>query len=115
MDDVKTYTIDGVEIQQGCVTIGQVRRLTALLKDVKFDGLSPAGIVNRLIDSDLLDRVLCIILKGPDDFILQVDAMPFKLLVEIVQDFLACNDIGGLLSTIFSTMSELTSVMPAQE
>jgi len=106
-EDVKNYNIQGQTIVQAQLTIGQVRKLTQVLGDVSFDGLSPMAIVNKLIDADVLDKVLSIILNGPDDFALQVDAMLFTDLVEIIQDFLSCNNVAGLFGTILSGMERL--------
>ena len=114
--ETKTYTFNGTEYTQSCLTIGQTKRLMKLSDGISLENFSASKLAELLFDKMLLDDFLSIILKTDGDFKLDIDNLLLQQVIEVIEDFFCLNDIQGLLSKIFSGMNKInTEVLGAEK
>ena len=94
----KTYKIQGKEVYQEELTIGQDIALIKIFSSIPQDDLEQVPkVISYLVDNELLAGVMNIILKGDVD---KIDVMEIKNseFEKIYTDFLALN--GGLVKKL---------------
>lgn len=114
----KQYTIQGIKLHMGEMTLGQDKKLLDILADKKINFGEMTGIqktIKYLIKEDLLDDLLKTILKGEVDSIV-MDDLTNSQLEEIISDFFELNGkwiskLNGLLD-VFLKMMNLTIPSP---
>jgi len=94
--DKRVYKIQGKRFTQSELTLRQDKELFKLWKEagVSLEGLGSVqdvgGVLEKLIEGDLLERFLAIILNGPREEVNWAE-VPNSVVVEVLSDFFALN------------------------
>jgi|ETNmetMinimDraft_26_1059896.scaffolds.fasta_scaffold183677_1 translation initiation factor 2 beta subunit (eIF-2beta)/eIF-5 len=91
----QTYTIQGVKVWQGELTIGQDIKLAEIFSTMDGDKMNDIqGLITEVTKEGNITDLFRVVLKGPID---EIDIMeiPNSVFEKIVSDFLVLND--GLL------------------
>jgi len=89
----KLYTIQGVKLRMGELTLGQDKKLIALFKGrtINFEELdSFQKVINYLFEEEIVDDLLQVILKGDIDNV-NIEDITNTQLEEIISDFFELN------------------------
>ena len=92
----KVYKIQGVRFTQTEMTLRQDKELIRLWKEAGLSGeriqniRDVNGLIDLLIENDVMERFLQIILNGPREEV-NWSEIPNSVLIEVINDFLALN------------------------
>lgn len=108
----KQYTIQGVKLRMGEMTLGQDKKLLQLFKDkeLNFEELNSfRKIIDYLFEEDIVDDLLRVILKGDIDSV-NIEEITNSELEEIISDFFGLNGkwiskLNDLLTGFLKTMN----------
>lgn len=102
--DVAVYDFFGVKYQQTHLTIEQMADISDLFEEIDFEKMNALKLLSALVRNDTLSRFFNIILVGEKE--LDAKRLTPAQGLEVIEDFLSCNDIYGIISRIYSILAK---------
>lgn len=105
-NDVAKYEFDGVKYTQTYLTINEFENIAEIFESFDLKETDNAmKIFLYLKRSNKLDEFFNIILKGESP--VDVGGLSLAQVVEVIQDFLSCNNVSEIVSKIVSMLGTL--------